>query len=76
MAKAWFSFTGSDPVDPSHYTLGTPSCTTGADEICGIFAENVGSQPELDEEIKDQMIRALNSRQDIPGEVSLRLETP
>lgn len=62
---AYFSLnTGGDPVDPQDYTLqaSQPSCS-GSNQICAIQAANDGNNhPELTEAVKDQMIKALNSR--------------
>ena len=60
---AWFSFTGSDPVTPSDYTLNpSPSCA-GANKICAIQADaDSNNHPEITDSLKDEMIRALNSR--------------
>lgn len=60
----WFSFTGTDPVLPAHYTLVTsePSCP-GTQHICAIQASNDGDgNPVITNTLKNEMIRTLNAR--------------
>lgn len=60
---AWFSYTGSDPADSTHYTLVTnePNCGTDEEQICAIQALNDGNgNPVLDIPMLSEMVRALN----------------
>lgn len=65
MATSWFNRNGvNDPIVPSNYTItgGTPSCI-GTNQICAIFATvAAGNLPVIDEDLKDDMIHALDSR--------------
>jgi len=62
---AWFSFTGTNPTNPAHYTdVGStqPGCT-GNDSICAIqTTANASGQPQLTDALKNEMIVALNDR--------------
>lgn len=70
MAIQWFSYTGSDPADPNHYTPvgGTaPSCTGAKQQLCAIQTEtNASSEPVLDLNISLEMNRALQNQTDRP----------
>lgn len=60
----WFTFTGSDPADSTHYTLatGTPSCVNPQQQLCAIQATNNGNnEPDLDIAILSEMVQALNA---------------
>jgi len=62
---AWFSFTGTNPNDPAHYTLvsSQPSCP-GTQSLCGIQAMNDGSDnPVLSDPLKAEISQALQDRQ-------------
>lgn len=62
---AWFSFTGSNPTQPSNYSLvgpTPPSGCSGTDQICAVQANNNGGQPDLNAALKDEMILALHNR--------------
>lgn len=62
---AWFSLTGTDPTNPSHYTNvgGTPPSCLGNDRICAVQANPSGSgEPQLTDPLKNEMIIALNNR--------------
>jgi len=64
---AWFSFTGTNPSDPAHYTLvpNQPSCP-GTQSLCAIQASNDGSDnPVLTNPLKDEITQALQDRE--PG---------
>ncbi len=59
---AWFSFTGTNPSEPSHYSLVStqPTCT-GAQSVCAIQANDDGdNNPILTNALKNEMIQALN----------------
>ena len=61
----WYSFTGSNPTNPAHYTNvgSTPPACLGNDSICAIQANPTGSgQPQLTDALKNEMIVALNNR--------------
>lgn len=61
---AWFSFTGTNPTNPNHYTLegSQPTCP-GQDQICAVQAANNGSdKPVLSDSLKNEMIIALNDK--------------
>ncbi|MDH5825853.1 hypothetical protein [Sphingobacterium faecium] len=60
----WYSYTGSDPADSSHYTLssGTPSCQDPQEQLCAIqAADNGNNEPELNIPILSEMVQALQS---------------
>ncbi|WP_286860081.1 MULTISPECIES: hypothetical protein [Sphingobacterium] len=62
---AWFSFTGSNPTNPAHYTNvgSTPPACSGDNSICAIQTNPTGSgQPQLTDALKNEMIIALNDR--------------
>ncbi|WP_282636139.1 hypothetical protein [Sphingobacterium thalpophilum] len=62
---AWFSFTGTNPTEPSHYTnVGdTPPSCGGDNSICAVQATpNSSNRPQLTDALKNEMIIALNSR--------------
>lgn len=73
----WFSYNGgtAPASSPTSYTLvgSEPTCPSGTNRICAIFAENSGSDlPIITDGVKNSMINALNSRSDIPGAVLLK----
>jgi hypothetical protein len=62
---AWFSFTGTNPNDPSHYTLAPtqPNCP-GTTSLCAIQAANNGSdRPVLSDPLKTEINEALEKGQ-------------
>lgn len=63
---AWFSLNNSgDPTNPEDYTISAtqPSCDPGNNQICAIQADaDANDQPELTDEVKDEMITALHNR--------------
>lgn len=76
MANSWFSRTGSgNPTTPSTYVKQTsvPSCSSGTNQICAIFAEVDGSSlPIFTIPLRDEMVLALDSRSSTTN-VKLRL---
>ncbi|WP_312398412.1 hypothetical protein [Sphingobacterium sp.] len=61
---AWFSFTGTNPSDPSHYTLvsSQPSCLGTPQQLCAIQANNEDGNPDLNDAILSEMTEALNDQ--------------
>lgn len=62
---SWFSFTGTNPTNPSHYTFSPtpPTCAIPTQQLCSLQAMNDGSNnPVITESLKDEMILALNSQ--------------
>jgi hypothetical protein len=61
---SWFSFTGSQVGDPSHYTLETaqPSCLGTPQQLCAIQATEVSGEPDLDTTILAEIAQALNTQ--------------
>lgn len=60
----WFKFTGTDPSQPSHYSLvaSIPVCPFPTQKICAIQAMNDGNdQPIITCELKNEMILALQN---------------
>jgi len=58
---AWFSFTGTNPNNPAHYTLVTsqPLCP-GTEKLCAIQALNDGSNnPVISDPLQDEITQAL-----------------
>ena len=61
----WFKLTGTDPSNPSHYTLVSiaPICIPPLQKICAIYALNDGNnQPVITCELKNEMINALQNQ--------------
>jgi hypothetical protein len=72
---AWFNFTGTDPSQPSHYTLlsGVPTCTGATQRTCAIQAMNDGSNnPVITEALKDELIYSLENQ---VNNTNVRLKT-
>lgn len=64
---ALFSYTGSDPSQPSSYTLHTgpnpPTCPGATEQMCTLQATNNGSgQPVITEALKDEIIKSLQNQ--------------
>lgn len=75
---AWFSFTGSNPSDKTHYTLvsSEPNCGIEREKLCAINATNNGSnQPVLDIPILSEMADALELEQNTTN-VRLKAANP
>ncbi|TJZ50065.1 hypothetical protein FAZ15_21860 [Sphingobacterium olei] len=49
------------PGSPSSYSLGNPGCD-GNNQICTIEADNVGGAPDITDDLKNEMLEALNTR--------------
>ncbi|WP_144243337.1 hypothetical protein [Sphingobacterium sp. ML3W] len=61
----WFKLTGTDPSNPSHYTLvsSAPICIAPPQRLCAIYALNDGSgQPVITDALKNEMINALQNQ--------------
>ncbi len=59
---ATWSFTGTDPLEPSHYTLGQPNqCNDVPEQICTIEADAKGSYPDLTPERKADIQEVLDA---------------
>lgn len=61
----WFILTGTDPSNPTHYTLvaTAPLCPAPPEKICAIHAMNDGNnQPVITDALKDEMINALQNQ--------------
>lgn len=60
----WFIFTGTNPNNPSDYTLvaSSPVCPFPTQKLCAIQATNDGNnQPIITCELKSEIILALNN---------------
>ncbi|MFD2905203.1 hypothetical protein [Sphingobacterium anhuiense] len=60
----WFSFTGTDPSQPSHYTLvpSQPSCAGLPQKLCALQAQNNGSgNPIITDELKEEIIDCMEN---------------
>lgn len=71
---ALFTFTGTNPSNPLHYTLasGTPSCPNPTERMCTLEAANNGSdKPIITPALKDEMINSLENQVNGPN-VSLK----
>ncbi|MDQ1150858.1 hypothetical protein QE382_002842 [Sphingobacterium zeae] len=51
----------SDPGNPDSYSAGSPGCS-GNNQICTIDAPNVGGKPDITEDLRNEMLEALNTR--------------
>lgn len=61
---SWFSFTGTDPSQPSHYTLVglEPGCANPTQKMCALQALNDGSgNPDITEALKNEIIYSLQN---------------
>ncbi|MEJ5145380.1 hypothetical protein [Sphingobacterium sp. MYb388] len=64
MATQWFTYSGTDPADPTNYTAeGTsaPTCSGTPQQLCAIHTENNGGEPDL-ESIALEMVQALQNQ--------------
>ncbi|MEI2273054.1 hypothetical protein OHD16_12965 [Sphingobacterium sp. ML3W] len=62
---SWFSFTGSDPSQPSHYTLvgdTPPSCATPTEQMCALQAANSAGSPVITDALKNEIINSLQNQ--------------
>ncbi|MEN5088598.1 hypothetical protein ABE426_19195 [Sphingobacterium faecium] len=62
---AWFSFTGTDPSQSSHYTLvaSQPTCPGLTQRMCALQAMNDGSNnPVITDALKDEIINSLQNQ--------------
>lgn len=67
---ALFNYTGSDPSQPSSYTLatGTPSCSSPKQQMCALEADDDGNgSPIITEDLKDEIINSLQNQVDGPN---------
>jgi len=67
---AWFSLTGSDPSQPSSYTLSTgiPTCSGPSEQMCALQAANNGSdKPVITDALKNEIINSLQNQVDGPN---------
>ncbi len=80
MAFAWFRYNDfGDPALPISYILipgsedpdYSPNCP-GVLQLCAIRAYNLNGQPDIDDNVLMDMVRALNGLIDIPGSVLLK----
>ncbi|SKB96132.1 hypothetical protein SAMN05660841_03318 [Sphingobacterium nematocida] len=67
MALKWFHYTGSDPANPSDYTVfgsSAPSDCPGTPQmLCAIRAdEDTNAEPVLDTAIALEMVQALQNQ--------------
>jgi|GEM_PF-962547 len=59
---AEWSFTGTNPLDSSHYTLGQPNqCNDIPEQICTIEADNSGGYPNLSSQRKADIQEVLDA---------------
>jgi hypothetical protein len=66
----WFSFTGTVPGNPEHYTLtgSAPACQDPQQQLCAIQAENDGNdEPILDVTILTEIALAVNNQANEPN---------
>lgn len=72
---ALFSFTGSNPSNPAHYTLVTgtlPTCPFPTQQMCTLQAMNDGSNnPVITDALKNEIINSLQNQVNGPN-VSLK----
>lgn len=62
---AWFSFTGTNPSNPSHYTLVAtqPTCPGLTQRMCALQAMNDGANnPDITPALKDEIINSLENQ--------------
>lgn len=62
---AWFNYTGTDPSQPSHYTLiaGTPTCAVPTQQMCALQAMNDGGgNPVITDALKNEIIFSLQNQ--------------
>ncbi|ERJ61312.1 hypothetical protein [Sphingobacterium paucimobilis] len=66
---AWFSFTGTDPSNPAHYTFATspPSCSTPKQAMCSLQANDNGGSPDITDALKNELINSLQNQVDGPN---------
>lgn len=60
----WFSFTGTNPANPSHYTLvpSQPSCAGPPQKLCAVQTQNDGSDnPIITEELHEEIITCIEN---------------
>ncbi|OOG15737.1 hypothetical protein BWD42_23950 [Sphingobacterium sp. CZ-UAM] len=73
---AWFSFTGTNPSNPTHYSAPSstpPSCTSPTEQMCALQANDNGSnQPVITDALKNEIINSLQNQVDGPN---VRLKT-
>ncbi|WP_282638700.1 hypothetical protein [Sphingobacterium thalpophilum] len=73
---AWFSFTGTNPSNPAHYSAPSstpPSCTSPTEQMCALQANDNGSnQPVITDALKNEIINSLQNQVDGPN---VRLKT-
>lgn len=61
----WFTFTGTDPSQSTHYTLtsGTPICTAPTQQMCAVQAIDDGNgEPIITDTLKDEIMLALQNQ--------------
>lgn len=65
---AWFSFTGTNPSNPAHYSAPSstpPSCTSPTEQMCALQANDNGSnQPVITDALKNEIINSLQNQVD------------
>lgn len=61
----------NNPGLPASYSLGTPSCS-GNNQICSIEADDNGGKPIITDDLRNEMLEALNTRSNTLN-VSLKL---
>jgi len=62
---AWFSFTGTNPSQPSHYTLvaSQPTCPGLTQRMCALQAMNDGSNnPVITDALQNEIINSLENQ--------------
>ncbi|AIM37964.1 hypothetical protein KO02_15645 [Sphingobacterium sp. ML3W] len=61
---ALFNFTGTDPSQPSHYSLATttPTCPPPTQQMCTLQAMNDGANnPVITDALKNEIINSLQN---------------
>ncbi|MEN5088597.1 hypothetical protein ABE426_19190 [Sphingobacterium faecium] len=61
----WFSFTGTNPLSPAHYTLVAtqPTCPGLPQRMCALQAQNDGSNnPDMTDELKEEIANCLENK--------------
>lgn len=62
---AWFNFTGTNPSQPSHYTLvgSQPGCSSPTQRMCALQAMNDGSNnPVITDALQNEIINSLENQ--------------
>ena len=70
ITMAWFSYTGTDPSNPAHYSAPSstpPSCTSPTQQMCALQADDDGGEPIITDTLKDEIINSLQNQVNGPN---------